>query len=248
MIKPAFLQPDDQPTIIGKVFGAPLVVKGQTGYPLLELVTWGFLTWVARLKHPEWSSWKHVLAGGVASALTFVSEWCHNLAHVAGAYWIGKPADAIRIFWGTPLLIYYDPDDLTVTPRQHLVRALGGPVFSISMLPVTWLVTRLTRSGSLMNYLAGFALGINSIISCASLLPIPGLDGGAILRWSLVEKGRTRTQADQVIQKVNRLTGSGLAAASGIAFMHRNKGLGLGLALFAAISLAIGFYILKEHE
>lgn len=30
MIKPAFLEPEDSPTIIGHVFGTPMVVKGWT--------------------------------------------------------------------------------------------------------------------------------------------------------------------------------------------------------------------------
>ena len=37
MIKPAFLEAEDQPTVVGHVFGTPVVVKGWTGLPLLEL-------------------------------------------------------------------------------------------------------------------------------------------------------------------------------------------------------------------
>ena len=53
MIKPPFLEPEDRPAVIGNVLGVPLVVKGRTGLPLIELVVWGILTWVARHKHPE---------------------------------------------------------------------------------------------------------------------------------------------------------------------------------------------------
>jgi Zn-dependent protease len=248
MIKPAFLEPDDRPTVVGKVFGAPLVVKGWTGLPLIEVIAWGILTWVAQHTHREWQFAKQVRAGALASMIMLGSEWCHNLAHAAVAGWIAKPADAIRIFWGTPLLIYYDINDQAVTSGQHRLRALGGPLFSGLVAPFAWLAYKMTRPGSLSHYLAGFALGANSFIACGSLLPIPGLDGGVILKWSLVEKGCTPREADEEVQAVNRWVGAGLAAASGIAFKRRKKWIAAGLVLFAATSLAIGFGMLKEHE
>ena len=48
MIKPAFLSSDEQPTILGHVFEAPLVVKGITGLPVLELAAWGIVNLAGR--------------------------------------------------------------------------------------------------------------------------------------------------------------------------------------------------------
>ena len=59
------------------------------------------------------------------------SEWCHSLAHAAAARSIGKPMDALRIDWGMPLVVYYDVDNEKVAPREHIIRALGGPVCSL---------------------------------------------------------------------------------------------------------------------
>lgn len=248
MIKPSFLNPDDKPSVIGRVFGTTMVVKGWTGLPLIELIFWGILSWVAGKKRPEWSLKHRLCAGAVASALILGSEWCHNLAHTAGAKWIGKPVDAIRIFWGTPLLIYYDINDQTVTAHQHRLRAMGGPVFNLLMVPIIWFVRRFTREGSLGRYAADYAFGANALISSLSVLPIPGLDGGSLLKWSLVEAGRSTREADEVVKVVNRYMGCGLATASSVAIAKHKIWIGAALAAFAATSLAIGFGLLKEQK
>jgi len=251
MIKPAFLVLEDRPTIVGQIFSTPIVVKGWTGLPLIELVVFGILSWVAGHKRPDWSWSKRLYAGALTTTIMLGSEWCHNLAHTAVASKIGRPVDAIRIFWGTPLLIYYDINDQHVSPRQHMTRALGGPAFNALMVPITWLAkyfARETREGSLTHYAAEFALGTNCVISTASLLPIPGIDGGPLLKWSLVDRGRSPEQADEVVKGVNRLLGGGLAVASGVALKKHRKWLAAAMAAFAATSLAIGFGYLKEQK
>jgi Zn-dependent protease len=248
MIKPAFLEPEDRPAVVGHAFGTPIVVKGWTGLPLIELVVWGILSWLAGHKRPDWSRQKQAYAGAVTTIIMLGSEWCHNLAHTAIASRIGKPVDAVRIFWGTPLLIYYDINDHEVIPRQHILRALGGPVFNALMVPLAGFAKHFSREASLTRYAADFALGTNAFISSLSLLPIPGIDGGPLLKWLLVEGGHSPEQADEVVKGVNRFLGGGLAVASGVALKKRRVWIGAALAAFAATSLAIGFGYLKEHK
>jgi len=246
MNKPAFLQPEDQPKSLGQVFGTPLVVKGITGLPLLELAAWGILTYIAGRKRPGWSRSQRSVAGALTTVIIFGSEWGHNLAHAATAHRIGKPADAIRIVFGTPLLIYYDINDQQVSPHQHILRASGGPIFNASLVPLAWLARRITREGSLAHYVANFALGTNIFLSTASLLPIPGIDGGPLLKWSLVEGGKSPEQADEAVRRVNLATGSMFTVAAGVAVRKQHRWPGAAIAAFAATSLAIGLGLLKE--
>ncbi len=248
MIKPAFMSSDEQPTTLGHVFEAPLVVKGVTGLPVLELAAWGLLTWVAGHKKPNWSRSKRVAAGALTTLILFASEWGHNLAHVAIAHRIGKPVDAIHVMGGTPLLIYYETSDQDVSPRQHILRASGGPIFNALMVPICWLARNLTQEGSLSHYLANFALGTNIFITSVALLPIPGIDGGPLLKWSLVEKGQSPQQADETEKKVNLVVGAGLGVACGVAIKKQHKWLGAAMGAFALISLAIGLGVLKEQK
>jgi Zn-dependent protease len=246
MNKPAFLQPEDQPTTLGRVYGTALVVKGITGLPVLELAAWGVLTYLAGLQKPGWSRTQRGVAGAMTTIILFGSEWGHNLAHAAVAHHIGKPVDAIRIVGGTPMLIYYDINDQQVSPRQHILRASGGPIFNAFLVPLAWLARHFTREGSLAHYLANFALGTNIFLSTVSLLPIPGIDGGPLLKWTLVEGGKSQERADEVVKKVNLAMGSGLTVAAGVAIRKQHRWLGAAIAAFAATSLAIGLGLLKE--
>jgi hypothetical protein len=248
MIKPSFLAPEDQPKVIGRLFGVPIVVKSWSGLPLLELAAWAISSWATHKKRPDWSVAKQAGAGAFMASILFGLEWCHNLAHTLVASRIGKPVDAIRIFWGTPLLIYYDINDQQVSPRQHILRAMGGPIFNAVLLPFLWLVKRLTSPGTLAYYLADFAFGTDAVLSTVALLPIPGIDGGPILKWSMVNAGNSPEQADEVVKSVNRYLGAGMVAACGLAVKKRQKWLAYGAAAFAATSLAIGFGLLKEQK
>jgi Zn-dependent protease len=248
MIKPAFLKPDDQPTTVGRVFGTPMVVMGWTWLPVLELAASIILSWVAGRKRPDWSVRQRVYAGTASAVVMLGSEWMHNLAHTAVANQIGKPVDAIRVMWGTPLLIYYDINDQDVTPRQHIQRASGGPLINALLVPVSWVVRRLTPRDSVAHYVANFAFGTNCVLSTVSLVPIPGIDGGPMLKWSLVESGQSLAQADETVKGVNRMVGVGLGLAAGVAIKRRHTLLGAALAALAATSLAIGFGLLKEQK
>jgi Zn-dependent protease len=248
MIKPAFLIAEDQRTVVGQLFGTPVVVRAWTGLPMLELVAWMILSWVAGKKLPDLPWYKRLYAGAITTIVLLGSEWCHNLAHAAAASRIGKPVDAIRIFFGTPLLIYYDINDQQVTPVQHITRALGGPFFNAVMIPFAWLASHYSHDGTLTRYVANFALGTNCFISMVSLLPIPGIDGGPILKWSLVEAGRSAVEADEVVKRVNLVMGSGLSVAAGAAIKKRRKWIAFACATFAVTSLAIGLGLLKEQK
>ena len=248
MIKPPIVTREEDIISVGEVFGAPLVVKGRTWLPLTQLITWGFLTQWASNRNPE-RSWQENLGAGALSMVVLLgSEWCHNLAHAAAAKLVGKPVDAIRITWGMPLLVYHDVNDPTVTPSQHITRALGGPVFNAFMLPFAWLGQRLTQTSSILRDVADTALRMNAFLCTVSLLPIPGVDGGPLLKWSLVKYGSSVKDADETVRKVNWAVGGATAAASVAAFRKRRFLLGVLSALTAGVALAIAAKLLKEQQ
>jgi Zn-dependent protease len=196
--------------------------------------------------HPE-RSWSTRL--GVAALTMPVilgSEWCHNLAHAAAARLVGHPADAIRISWGMPLLVYHEIEDASVSPRQHIIRSLGGPVINTTLLMIAALFRLLTKFGSPTRDVVNATLGMNAFLILGGMLPIPGIDGGAALKWSLIEKGQTPAGANETIQKVDLVTAAGLGAGAFLAFRKRKRLLGGIFAMFAAIAFAMGTGLLKE--
>ena len=248
MIKPAIVQPTDEVTAVGKVFTTPLVVKGNTWFPLAQLITWPIMAWVAKKRRPERPWLQSLGVGALTMPVVLGSEWCHNLAHAAAARAINKPMDAIRIIGGMPLLVYYDVNDEAVMPKQHIIRSLGGPIFNILVLPLAWLFRQRTDPESVGRDIANTAVAANAFLPAVGLLPIPGIDGGPILKWSLVEKGYTQPEADLTVRKVDGILGT-LLLAAGIVSLKKCRwfigGLLLQLAAYA-LSIALGF--LREQE
>jgi Zn-dependent protease len=247
MKKPAVVDPSDEVTIIGRVFDTPIVVKGKTWLPLIEVIVWAFTTWMAGKRCPERSIYQRMGVGLVLMPVVSGFEWCHNFAHAAAAYVIGKPMDAMRITWGTPLVVYYDINDPSVTPRQHIIRALGGPLFNAFILPIAALVRSWTHPNGIAREIANTTVGVNTFLCTISLLPIPGIDGGPILKWSLVERGSTPEEADESIRKVNGFLGVVLGIASAIGFKRKQNFFGTLTGLFAVLAIGIGSGLLREQ-
>ena len=232
---------------IGSVFGTPLVIKGFSWLPLTELAVWVIMTFVDRRRHPHRSFAQQATSGGATTLVILGSEWCHNLAHAAAARLIGKPMDALHIQWGMPRCVYHQVNDLTVTPRQHILRAIGGPVYNALTLPFWQLFKRASRPDSISRDAAEAGLAMNTFLSTASLLPIPGIDGGPLLKWSLVSRGRTPQQADVLVARVNRFSAAGLAAAAAILFRKRRWLPASICAMFAVLSWLVGYEVIKEQ-
>ena len=161
---------------------------------------------------------------------------------------MGKPVDAIRITWGMPLLVYHDVNDPSVTPNQHLIRALGGPVFNALLLPFAWLGQSITQTGSILRDVADTAVRMNAFLCTISLLPIPGVDGGPLLKWSLVKNGWSAKDADETVRKVNWSVGGAAATSSAAAFRRHRPIIGVLCAMIAGVALAIATKLLREQR
>lgn len=234
--------------IIGWLFETPVTIRGYTWLPLTQLIMWGIMTHVSKKKRPEEGFSRHITEGALTSSAILGSEWCHNLAHVFIADWIGKPMDELQIQFGMPRCRYEEINDREVSPRQHVIRSLGGPLINLVMIPLTALAKFLTKPDTITRETAKAAFQTNVFLSAVSLLPIPGIDGGPILKWSLVEKGYEIEEADQVIQRVNGPLSFILGIFSSWAFLNKKNFAGVLSALLALISLAVFTGKLKEDE
>jgi hypothetical protein len=245
-MKPVFLRPTDEVKIVGTAFDTPIVVKGSTWFPLVEVVVWGIMAWFAGKRRPERSTFERISIGAITMPIVIGSEWCHNLAHAAAAKLVDKPMDALRITWGTPLVVYYDVEDQSVTPRQHIIRALGGPIFNASAATFGRLIRRQTHPESFAREVMDVTVGINTILCTVGLLPLPGIDGGPILKWSLVSQGKTAEEADLVVRKVDGVLAGGLGVAAAVAFKKRRWFIGGVIAQFALLALGFALGLIRE--
>lgn len=232
---------------IGRIFDAPILVEGITWFPLVQILTWGIMSWMAGHRNDHLSRFNRSVIGAVNMSVALGSEWGHNLAHAFTAYLMRKPADGIKIIAGMPRLFYQDVNDCTVTPKQHIIRAAGGSVFNLSLLLVAFLSRKFAGANLIRREALKVAISVNAFIGLVGLLPIPGIDGGVIVKWWLVHRGRNPGQADDVIRKINGIMGCLMGVASAVAAKQRAWFLSVILALFGSTSLGVAGGIIKEQ-
>lgn len=229
---------------IGHWCGTPVKISGWHWLPWAQLVTWLALVLASR---PERAS--HSLGeNALVTLILHGCEWAHNLAHAATARLLGKPADEILVIGGMSRLVYRELNDLTVTPQQHIGRALGGPLFNSFLLLLSAAWQRIARPKTLSARLARVAVQTNLFLSTISLLPVPGIDGGPLLKWGLVWRGKTPQQADCLVQQVNLGLSPLLTVASAWQFRKRHPLWGVFLTLLALSSLVIGMGWIQEEK
>ena len=223
------------------VWGTAIRVKPAVLANLAGL--WGLAAWLAGRGHPErpWSV--RILVGLLSTVAMMVADFGHAMAHIASARYAGAPMDEILISEGMPRTLYYDND---VPPRAHRIRALGGPIFSAVGLALSCLARSLAPQRSLVREVADWSCLGHGFIFGGSLVPLPIVDGGSVLKWTLVEHGRTPEEADEVVAQVDVSVGAALTA-TGVALAATSRQESPArrwlpaLGLIAAGALAIAF-------
>ena len=188
-----------------KIFRTPVKVK-LTVLPILILL-WGGLTWFGISRHPERGFWLSLLIGLATALLLLLADFGHALAHIFSARAAGAPMDEILIAGDMPRTIYHNND---VAPAVHRQRAMGGPVFNAIGLLLSLALFVLLRSSPVLSELMAFSAGGHGLLLVMSMFPLPMVDGGTLLKWSLVAAGRTPAQADRIVRVVDWVLGIAL--------------------------------------
>jgi len=231
---------------VGNIFDAPLVTKGKTWLPVTQVILWLIMVKEAGRLRPNRSWFQRMGVAAMTMPAILSSEWLHNLAHAYLAKMVGHPVDAIRVAWGMPILIYHDIEDQTVKPRDHIIRSLGGPIINLLLGGSGWLVRHFSRGGKASRDIVDAFVGMNAFLFLAGMTPQPWLDGGAVLKWSLVEKGYSLAKADEKVRQVNYAAAAGMGIASVVAQKKKKKLIGGTLAALAGISLFTALGLIKE--
>ena len=234
--------------VVGEIFDTPLTAGKFTWIPLTQFIVWLIFIRHAAKNKPDKSSFSWVVEGLLKMIAMLGSEWCHNLSHAFSAKVVGKPMDEMKIQMGMPRCVYYELNDQDVTPRQHIIRSLGGPIFNMVMVPIIAFLRLFTKPRSIARDTADTALQTNMFLSFISLLPIPGIDGGPILKWGLVEKGYEIKEADEVVRKTNGPLAVILGLSSSWAFARKKILAGIFSGMLGLISLSIFAGWLKEED
>jgi hypothetical protein len=219
------------------VFNTPVRVKPGFLANLLALLAG--MTWLSGRKHSERHLPVRLLAGVLSAGVLILSDVGHAFAHTISARFAGAPVDEIELSAGMPRTIYHENH---VPPRTHRMRALGGPIFSALGLGISLLVRAFLPRNSMAREVADWSSLGHGLILVGSLAPLPIVDGGSLLKWTLVDRGRTPAQADQIVKQAGIVTGVA-ATGAGVMFATRRRWLpavGLIAAGMVAIGAALG--------
>jgi hypothetical protein len=223
-----------------RLFDTTIKVKAVVLFDILAL--WGLIVWLSLAWHPGRSVWQAVLIGLASVLLMLPADFGHAVAHIFSARFAGAPMDEILISEGMPRTLYWHND---VSPNTHRLRALGGPIFNVFGLSLSLVVYAAASSASLVRELAAWSAFGHALILVLSLMPLPIVDGGTLLKWTLVARGQDPARADAVIRRIDWVVGI-IAGIVGL-FLVATKIWLAGLIVLAAAAAVMAVAAGKIH-
>ena len=132
--------------------------------------------------------------GLVGAILLFASVLLHELGHSLVSRWRGLRVDNITLFiFGGVSNITREP----TTARDEFSISVVGPVISLVLAAVFWLLGRLLSPDSAAGAVAGYLAYANLLLGLFNIVPGFPLDGGRVLRsiiWAVTGQMSRATQ------------------------------------------------------
>ena len=187
-----------------RIFDTPIKVKAT--FLIFIVPIWVGVTWLGLYWHPGRGFWPGVLIGFVTVILLLVAEIGHPIAHIFSARYARAPMDEIQISaeMGMPRTLYWNNE---VSPDAHRMRAIGGLIFNLLGLLLSLAIFAVVPGNSIARELAAWSAAGHGLLFIMSLAPVPMVDGGTLLKWTLVARGRTIAKADEILRRVDWVMG-----------------------------------------
>jgi Zn-dependent protease len=180
---------------LGRYGGVPVTV----GLSWIVVVPIVGLALFAGIDSRLGQTWERVLVASVGTALLFASVLIHELGHAIEARRRGVGVERIVVF----LFGGYSEMDLDgVAPADDIAVSLAGPVAS-TVLAVATLMAALLSPGWAGTQRTLALLGLVNVgVAVFNLLPGFPLDGGRIVRATLIAAGFERRRAEVVTARL----------------------------------------------
>jgi len=185
---------------IFRLFGFRITVD-----PLLPIIIF-LLAWVLSDRYfPRYllglESWQYIAMGLSSALLLFVSIFIHELGHARMARWFGLPTERIHMFLlGGMAELKYRP----TRPYQEAWIAIAGPIFSIILAGVSYMLAESIRTVSLpIAHVLYYSSLMNALLAVFNIVPIFPLDGGRALRGILWHRVQSFYEASRLTYKIS---------------------------------------------
>jgi Zn-dependent protease len=178
--------------LIGRIFGIPIFID-PSWLVIFAIITWSLGVQFTQ-QHPQWNPVQHWSVGAATSFLFFASILFHELSHsvVARYYKINVDSITLFVFGGVARITKEAP-----TALQEFNIAVAGPVSSLFLSGVFYLLTLRYPYGTMVGALATWLWEINLTLALFNLLPGFPLDGGRIFRsivWGITKNYNRATK------------------------------------------------------
>ena len=174
---------------IARVFGIPVYIHA-SWLIIFGLITWTLATGYFPARYPDLPAASYWARGLITSLLFFVSIFVHEMGHalVARRHGVRIRSITLFIFGGVAHMEGEPPDG-----RTELRIAAVGPVVSLALAGLFYLLSIAPLLGPAMRSVAGYLSLINLVLALFNLVPAFPLDGGRVLRGLLwARAGRLR--------------------------------------------------------
>ena len=176
--------------LLGRPFGVPVYVT-PTWFLVAALITYGFAPSVEN-QVPGLGGWRYVVSASFA-VLLYTSVLVHELAHTLVALRGGLPVRRISLYLLGGVSEIERP---ATTPRQEAWIAAAGPLVSVALGVVAYVVARALEQDTVGRLLAEALMVSNVLVGLFNLLPGLPLDGGRVLSaavWKATGRRHTGT-------------------------------------------------------
>jgi Zn-dependent protease/CBS domain-containing protein len=173
---------------------------------IFALVTWSLASSYFPAVLPRSDQLERWVLGAVAAVLLFASVLIHELAHsfVAKARGLEARSITLFIFGGVSSL-----SGETKRPSTEFVVAIVGPLTSLVLSGIAYLVAVAAPQGSAIEAIASYLALINMLLGLFNLIPGFPLDGGRVLRAIIWQVTRDSRRSTELATAVGRLVAWG---------------------------------------
>lgn len=177
---------------LGRILGIPLDVD-YSWFVIFGLLTWTLAVGYYPQEFHGWPTYEYWIMGAITAIMLFVSVVLHELGHSVVAIHYGVPVHRITLFiFGGISQIGTEPPG----PGAEFLIAVAGPIVSLALAVLFWLLEPATRFLSPLFALFEYLAYINAALFVFNLIPGFPLDGGRVLRaivWGITRNFRRAT-------------------------------------------------------
>lgn len=184
---------------LGHILGIPVAVN-YTWFFAIAVIAWSLAGSYYPQRAPGFDDATYWVMGVVSALLLFVAVLVHEFGHALTARRFGTETRQIVLFlFGGVAQITDEPP----TPQAELLVAVAGPLTSLGLAIVFWMLSpalAVRPLGAITRYLAV----VNLMLSAFNLVPGFPLDGGRILRAVLWARSGSFQRATRTASRIGQ--------------------------------------------